>query len=390
MANGASIKHQHLKHKREAEAIAEPDVTVVVTQVVYADAQSTASSSDGTDAHETLSVLLEDGILNRVISSPVQSWTPVPTLVTSLTSSVATPVAVSSDSSSADASVTSSTVSASSTASASASGSSNDFTAGTAEYYAATGRGITYSPYSSDGTCKSTDEIVSDIQKLSAFPLIRLYAPDCNSVSAVLSAMGSNQKLFAGLFYMDSLDTDIQTLATQVKASTRGWDAVYVVSVGNEWVNSGTYSASKVVSAVNSARTTLKSAGWTGSVVTVDTVPAYENNPDLCTCSDFAAVNSHPFWDGNTAPEDSGSFLETVLSSVKNLCGKDVLITETGWPTKGNTYGSKGVPGTSQQLAALKSISSAVADNVIFFTTYNDLWKSPGDYGVEQYWGIFE
>ena len=256
--------------------------------------------------------------------------------------------------------------------------------------YAQQGKGISYSPYSNDGACKSSSEIQSDMATLSSFSVIRIYAPDCSVVSAMLSSIGSSQQIFAGLYYMESLETDVQTLAEQVTSSSRGWDAIYAVAVGNEWVNSGTYDAGTVASAVSKGRSLLSSQGFNGKVVTVDTVPAYQSNPSLCEASDFAAVNQHAFWNGNTAPEDSGSFIQNSISSMKSLCNKDVLICETGWPTQGSTYGSQGIPGTSQQLAAVKSIAEAVGEDVIFFTTFNDPWKQPGAYGVEQYWGLFD
>ena len=43
-------------------------------------------------------------------------------------------------------------------------------------------------------------------------------------------------------------------------------------SVGNELVNTGKASASQVVAAIASAKTTLKAAGYDGPVATVDTM----------------------------------------------------------------------------------------------------------------------
>lgn len=305
-------------------------------------------------------------------------------------SSVANAVATSAAASSSDAYVAASSVASASDSASSSASTAVSASAGTVEYYAEQGKGITYSPYTDTGSCKDTDTITSDIELLADFDLIRVYAPDCNCVSAIMGAMGDSQKLFAGVYYYDSISTDLSTLATQVTASSQGWDGVYAVAIGNEWVNSGTYSASTVASAVSSARSTLSGLGFTGYVVTVDTLVAYEANTELCDASDFVACNSHAYWDGSVLPENAGTWLAEQIASVKSACGgdKDVLVTETGWPTQGDTYGVA-VPSTANQLAAIKSISEEVADQVLFFTTYNDLWKEAGSYGVEQYWGIF-
>ncbi|KAH3667171.1 hypothetical protein OGAPHI_002820 [Ogataea philodendri] len=279
----------------------------------------------------------------------------------------------------------------SSSGSSSASAPSSSASSGSVEYYAEQGKGITYSPYTDSGSCKSADEVSSDIAKLTSYDIIRVYAPDCSCVTNILNSKGSGQKIFAGIYNYDSLSDDIDTLAEQVTGSSEGWDAIYAVSIGNEWVQSGEHSASDVASAVSTGRKLLSSKGWSGKVVTVDTVGAYQGSSDLCDASDFIAANAHPYWAGSVKPEDSGTWLENQISILKDACGSDksVLITETGWPTKGDTYGQYAVPSTENQLTAVKAIVESVADQVIMFTTYDDYWKDAGSYGVEQYWGIY-
>lgn len=250
-------------------------------------------------------------------------------------------------------------------------------------------KGITYSPYAADGTCKSQSDIATEVALLSDYEIIRLYGVDCNQVEYVTDAMADNQLLFAGIYYMDAITSGVQTLATAVEASI-GWSRVHTVSIGNEFVNDGTATTDQIKSYVSEGREALTSAGYTGPVVSVDTLVAVQNNPVLCDYSDYIAVNSHPYFDGNVVAANSGPWLETQIANIKSICGgeKSVLITETGWPTKGDTYG-KAVPGTSEQTAALDSISDSCGDQVLFFNAYNDLWKADGAYGVEKYWGIY-
>ncbi|KAG7874389.1 hypothetical protein KL938_005004 [Ogataea parapolymorpha] len=349
--------HQHHQHAKR-----NPAVTVVVTEYFDANGKVISSQTSAPSSDASASVAYS------VASAPVSGASREPYYPSSLGTS-ATGSASRSSSSSA----------ASSTASA-----------GSVEAYAEKSKGITYSPYTDSGSCKSESQVASDIAKLSAYEIIRVYAPDCSCITNIMANMGSNQKIFAGLYNINSLTADIATLAQQVEASSQGWDGIYAVAIGNEWVQNGE-SASNVVNAVSSGRSTLSSKGWTGKVVTVDTVGAYQDNKSLCEASDFIAVNAHPYWDGNVKPENSGSFLESQLSLLKSTCGSDksILICETGWPTQGDTYGTEGVPSTANQLTAIKSITESLADQVIMFTTYNDYWKDAGSYGVEKYWGIY-
>ncbi|CDR40786.1 CYFA0S05e04478g1_1 [Cyberlindnera fabianii] len=361
--------HGHHDHqKREAEM-----VTVVVTQVVTVPAGGASSSSALVEAGSTFIPSTLETIVSSSVSLADQSsyYGASSAETTTLESSTAA----------------SSSKSTGSTASSSTSQSSYSSTSTGGVSYAS-GKGITYSPYTNSGTCKDADTIASDIAKLSQFELIRLYDTDCDGVATVFQAKTSSQKLFLGIYYLDKIEDSVSIISDAV--STYGsWDDVHTVSVGNELVNAGTNTPSEIKSAVDSARSYLKSAGYSGYVVSVDTLVAVQNNPELCDCSDYIAVNSHPFWDGNVTPGKSGDFLKTQISNIGSVCGgKDVLITETGWPTQGDSYGSA-VPSLENQKLALESIGSEVADQVILFTMYDDLWKDAGSYGVEKYWGIF-
>lgn len=260
--------------------------------------------------------------------------------------------------------------------------------------YAEKGGGISYSPYTKDGQCKSTSQVQHDMNILSSYAIIRLYGTDCSGVENTLATMKLSQKLMAGMYNIDdsSVQSDLSTIKLAVEGSSRGWDAIDTIAVGNELVNFGKATPQQISNAIQTAKTWLKqnAPDFSGSVVSVDTLTAVTNNAALCDASDYIAVNCHPFWSGATAPEDSGSFLKQRISDLQAVCGssKRILITESGWPTQGQNYGSC-VPSKDNQLKAIKSIANALGEDVLMFTTYDDYWKPGGEYGVEKYWGIY-
>lgn len=284
----------------------------------------------------------------------------------------------------------------SSTTSTSSSSSTGGSSGGNTEVekYSEKARGITYSPYTKGGSCKSASEVADDMDLLSNYGIIRLYGVDCSGVENVLAAINSNQKVFLGVYNVDdyNLNQDLTTMKTAVEGHSRGWSAVHTVAIGNELVNAGTCTPAQIVSGVKYARSWFKqnASSYSGYIVSVDTLVAVVSNPTLCDVSDYLAVNSHPFWDGGVDPSDSGPWLQQQISNLEGACGssKTIFITETGWPTQGSTFG-KCVPSVSNQLAAIKSIANTLADQVLMFTTYNDYWKDGGSYGVEKYWGIY-
>lgn len=257
--------------------------------------------------------------------------------------------------------------------------------------YAEEGAGITYSPYTESGSCKTASEVASDIAKLSAFGIIRLYSVDCSGIENVVAAMGSSQKLYLGVWSIDNLDTDLSSMAEQVLTGSRGWKAVHTVSIGNELVNAGTKTVAQVSAAVSEAREwfELNASAYTGYIVTVDTLAAVMADTLMCDISDYIAVNCHPYFSAIEALT-SGTWLKEQVALLKSACNNDksILITESGWPTYGDTLG-EAVPSTANQLLAIKGIAEEMGSQVIMFTMYNDYWKDPGTYNVEQHWGIF-
>ena len=82
--------------------------------------------------------------------------------------------------------------------------------------------------------------------------------------------------------------------------------------------------------------------------------------------------NSTPYVEGNP-----------FLSPVRRLIYFSNI--ETGWPSAGNSNGAA-VASPENQAIAKASILSAMKNQCVLFSAFDDLWKSPGEYNVEQHW----
>ncbi|TQS31757.1 hypothetical protein Golomagni_07950, partial [Golovinomyces magnicellulatus] len=237
--------------------------------------------------------------------------------------------------------------------------------------------GISYAPYRSDHGCKGQDEVNTDFSQFaSQYSVVRVYGTDCNQVNMVYKAAKTHgSKLFLGIW--DPLD--IENEANKIISGVNGdWDMVHTVSVGNELVNNGQASAQQMVNAVKTTRSILRSAGFKGPVVTVDTFMAAKAHPEICDASDYCAINAHAFFDSTISAGQAGSWLADTVKSVGSGLStqKKVVVTETGWPTEGSANGLA-VPGMANQKLALDAIRSSFAStpqDVILFSAFNDLW----------------
>jgi len=249
--------------------------------------------------------------------------------------------------------------------------------------------GIVYSPYADNKGCKPPQQQASEAGKLSNYGLVRLYGTDCAQIESVLPVVAkAGNKMFLGVYKVENLNQELDALIKGVKGN---WGAVHTVSIGNEHVNGGKQSPQNMVNFVNQARQRLRGAGYKGPVVIVDTFNKVLEHPQLCKASDYTAVNLHPFFDPHTSPDQAGSFMDTQVARVKKVCdNKPLLVTETGWPSKGNANG-KAQPGGAQQTTAIsKILGSKQGKDVILLSAFNELWKDdfPGSFNAEKWWGL--
>ena len=253
----------------------------------------------------------------------------------------------------------------------------------------AAGYGISYAPYNGDGSCKTASEIKQDFQAFEGYGQLRIYGTDCDQVANVLPAASArNMKLFAGIWDVGNVADEAQLI---IDAAKGDWRAIDTISVGNEVINSGSGTVDQVVSAVKQAKSILSAAGFAGNVVTVDTSDQIINNPQLCEVSDFAAANCHAFFDASVTASGAGAYVKKQAQLVQQACGgKNTIITESGWPWKGESNGAA-VPSKANQKAAIGSLRNAFSRNIILFSAFNDAWKQDykGTFGTEKYWGIY-
>ncbi|PNY30023.1 Family 17 glucosidase SCW4 [Tolypocladium capitatum] len=253
--------------------------------------------------------------------------------------------------------------------------------------------GISYALYRANHACKSKQDIENDFRRfVGSYSLVRIYGTDCDQVENVYAvAKAHEMKVFLGIWEPSSVEDEANKIISGVNGD---WDMVHTVSVGNELVNNGQASPQQILSAVERARSILRAAGYSGPVVAVDTFVAAQAHPELCEQSDYCAINAHAFFDGTVSAAESGRWLQNTISRVKSALSvpKKVVVTETGWPMKGEKNGMA-VPSLEDQKSALDSIKKEFAStpgDVILFSAFNDLWKTRdmATFNSDPYWGI--
>jgi exo-beta-1,3-glucanase (GH17 family) len=110
--------------------------------------------------------------------------------------------------------------------------------------------------------------------------------------------------------------------------------------------------------------------GYWGPVTTAEPPSSYIQNSFLCTSStlDLVGINAHSYFDPYSTPSSAGSFVLNQIAITKNACGgKNVFVTEAGYPHRGMTNGGN-QPSYQNQGIALRSLFQATKGYVTFFT----------------------
>ena len=253
--------------------------------------------------------------------------------------------------------------------------------------------GMVYSPYRSDGGCKDSSTIGSDLQefKNKGIKHIRTYGTDCGTLSTVLPkckelGMSVNQGLWMSQG-VDSVDGQVDDIINYIKEN--GQDVLSFITVGNEAVNSNYASVDDLIGKLKSVKSKLQSAGYTGKITTAEPPVTFIKHPELCLHSDIdlVAINPHSYFNTQLTAGEAGDYVVQRKSDVEDACpNMEVKITETGYPSQGAKNG-KNVPSKENQRIAIKSILDKTDSQVTILTAFDDFWKPAGPYGIEQYFG---
>ncbi|EAW15239.1 putative cell wall glucanase (Scw11) [Aspergillus clavatus NRRL 1] len=253
--------------------------------------------------------------------------------------------------------------------------------------------GMTYSPYTNEGGCKDKASIISEVALLKSkgFTHVRVYSTDCGSLEFIgEAARTSGLRMIIGVFIKQSGVAGAQDQVTAISKWAQ-WDLVSLIVVGNESIQNHFCDASTLAGFIVSAKQSFKAAGYSGQVTTTEPINVWQANGDaLCGAVDIIGANIHPFFNADVSAAEAGKFVAQEFKTLKGICpGKDVINLETGWPHSGEANG-KAIPSREEQAIAIKAIADEVGSMSVFFSYFDDLWKQPGAFGVERYWGCIE
>lgn len=162
---------------------------------------------------------------------------------------------------------------------------------------------------------------------------------------------------------------------------------VDIASVGNEVLFRGDQQEETIIKYMQEVKT--KTTGV--PVCTVDIYNEFINRPNLVNASDKILINCYPFWEG--APvEQAGIYLQEMYRKTKAMAnGKEIIITETGWPSSGEKVGDA-EPSLQNQMAYYVEVQSWAEEanvDLFYFSSFDESWKLHYEGWAGTAWGLW-
>jgi GPH family glycoside/pentoside/hexuronide:cation symporter len=249
--------------------------------------------------------------------------------------------------------------------------------------------GICFSAYKSG---QSPGDYISDEQINSRLKMlkphtewIRIFSCTKGHEKIPKLAKEMGLKTMVGAWISDDLvenKKEIQSLITLMQNNL-----VDVAAVGNEVLYREELKEEAIIGYINQVKSQAKAI----PVGYVDTYYEFAKRPNLCAACDVILANCYPFWEG-VAIKNAGFHLQEMYAIVKNAAqGKKVIITETGWPSKGDVIDQALPSEENVMMYFIKAQLWAKNEQVdiFYFASSDESWKIHSEGWAGTSWGLW-
>ncbi len=194
-------------------------------------------------------------------------------------------------------------------------------------------------------------------------------------------------KTLVGAWLGKDADINKQEIAGLIELANEGY--VDIAAVGNEVLYREDMTEDELLETILRVKQAIPGI----PVGYVDAYYEFATRPKITEVCDVILANCYPFWECCHADYSLMYMKEMFFQAVSAGGGdKHVIITETGWPGKGEDY--KGALPSHEN--ALKyflntQLWSKEEDiDIFYFTSFDESWKVGAEGDVGAYWGIWD
>ncbi len=250
--------------------------------------------------------------------------------------------------------------------------------------------GICFSAYVEG---QAPGSVISEAQIRARIEIMKPYVKwvrtfSCTDGNELIPAIAKEHglKVMVGAWLSDNKqlnETEINNLVEVAKAGNAD-----LVAVGNEVLYREELTEEELLEYIYRVKAQLPGQ----EVGYVDAYYEFKNRPALTEACDVIFANCYPFWEG--------CHIDYSLPYMKNMHqiaasagnGKKVIISETGWPSRGTNFKSSEPSVENAMKYFINTQQWSKADNiaVMYFSSFDELWKVDDEGDVGAYWGLWD
>ena len=252
--------------------------------------------------------------------------------------------------------------------------------------------GLTFSPMRRDsnpreGKYPTKEQIAEDVQLLvGKAHSIRTYTSLEGMEVVPELAAKYGEHLAMGAWIDDNLEKNRLEIESLISLTNQYPKAIVRTIIGNESILRGNVDAAQIIEYIRE----VKKRTWK-PVSTSETWDVWKAHPELADEADYIAVHILPYWEGIPVEKAVDYIFERYKDLQQTFPGKQIIITEVGWPSDGKPF-AQATPSLANQAKFLREfLNRATEENLIYYVVeaFDQPWKIAIEGSSGAYWGLF-
>jgi glucan 1,3-beta-glucosidase len=194
-------------------------------------------------------------------------------------------------------------------------------------------------------------------------------------------------KTLVGAWLGDDPEKNEHEIEALIELAQKG--LVDIAAVGNEVLYRKDLTEAELLAYIDRVKQQLPPGIPVGYV---DAYYEFSAHPAITAACDVILSNCYPYWEGCPAEYSLGHMHQMYQQASDAAQGKKVIITETGWPSQGESL--RGAhPSYLNALKYFINTQLWAGDHdveVFYFSSFDESWKVGAEGEVGAYWGIWD
>lgn len=194
-------------------------------------------------------------------------------------------------------------------------------------------------------------------------------------------------KTLVGAWLGDDAEKNEKEIEALIQLAKEGF--VDIAAVGNEVMYRKDLTEEELLAFIQRVRKEIPAHIPVGYV---DAYYEFTIKPRITEACDVILTNCYPYWEG-TNQEYSLSHMKSMYHQAKSVAnGKQVIITETGWPSQGESFKDSHPSKENAMKYFINSQLWSKEENIeiFYFSSFDESWKVGPEGEVGAHWGIWD